>query len=64
MDYDPAIKDNETMPLVATHWDPEVVMQSNISQTERNRYHMMSLLRGKNKDTIEPISKTEKDSQI
>ena len=46
MDYHPAIKDNETMPLVGTQMDLEVVMQSNISQTEKDRYHMMSLICG------------------
>ena len=44
MDYHPAIKDNETVPLVGTQMDLEVVTQSNVSQTEKDRYHMMSLI--------------------
>ena len=46
MEYHPAIKDNGTMPLVAIQMDLQVVIQSNISQTEKDRYHMMSLVCG------------------
>ena len=44
MNYYSAIKKNEIMPFVATWMDLEIIILSEISQTEKYKYHMMSLL--------------------
>ena len=43
MKYYSAIKRNETMPFAATWTDLEIVILSEISQTEKGKYHMISL---------------------
>ena len=45
MEYYSAIK-NEIMPFAATWMDLEDIMLSEISQTEKNKYHMISLICG------------------
>ena len=37
---------NEIMPFVATWMDPEIIILSEVNQTEKNKYHMISLTRG------------------
>ena len=37
-------KKNKIMPLAATWMDLEIIILSEISQTEKYKYHMMSLL--------------------
>ena len=37
---------NEIMPFVATWMDLEIVILSEVSQTEKDKYHMMSLICG------------------
>ena len=44
MEYYSAIKKNETMPFVATWMGLEIVMLSEASQTEKEKYHMISLI--------------------
>ena len=39
--YYSAIKKNETMPFAATRMDLEVVILNEISQTEKDKYHMI-----------------------
>ena len=55
------------MPFAATWMDLEIVILSEVSQTEKDIYHMISLLCGikffKN-NTNELIYKTETDLQI
>ena len=46
MEYYSALKKNETMPFAATWMDLEVVILSEISQTEKDKYHMISLICG------------------
>ena len=41
-----AIKDNEILPFVTTLMDLEGIMLSEVSQTEKNKYHMISLVCG------------------
>ena len=41
-----AIKKDEIMPFAATRMDPEIVLLSEASHTERENHHMISLLRG------------------
>ena len=43
MKYYSAIKRNETMPFAATWTDLEIVILSEISQTEKGKHHMISL---------------------
>ena len=45
MEYYSAIK-NETLPLATTWMELECVMLSKISQSEKDRYHMISLICG------------------
>ena len=44
--YNSAIKKNEIMPFAATWTDLEIVILSEVSQTEKNKYHMLSLICG------------------
>ena len=47
--------------------DLEMIIMSEVSKTERDRYHMILLIcriKKKKKDTNEPIYKTEIDSDI
>ena len=60
-------KKNEIMPFTATWMDLEMIILSEVSQTEKDKYHMISLICGiqflKN-DTNELIYKTETDLQV
>ena len=46
MEYYSSIKKNEIMPIAATWMDLEVIILSEVSQTEKDRYHMRSLTYG------------------
>ena len=46
MEYYLVIKKNETMPFTATRMDPEIIILSEISQKEKDKYHMISLICG------------------
>ena len=46
MEYYAAIKNNELLPFAATWMDLKGIMLSEISQTEKDRYHMISLIYG------------------
>ena len=75
MDYDSAIKKNKVLPFAATWVDLENTILSEVSQTERDKYHMISLICGTLKiiqmnvqtkqnlknNTNECIDKTETD---
>ena len=53
------------MPFAATRVDLEIVILSEISQTEKDKYHMISLICGIEKNgTNELIYKTETESQM
>ena len=41
MEYYPAIKKNEIMPFTATWMDLEIIILSEVSQTEKDKYHMI-----------------------
>ena len=40
------LKKNEIMPLIATWMDLEIIMLSDVSQTEKDKYYMISLIHG------------------
>ena len=44
MEYYSAIKKNEIMPFAATWMDLEIVILSEVSQTEKDKYRMISLI--------------------
>ena len=41
-----AIKKNEMMPFAATRMDLEIIILSELSQKEKDKYHMISLICG------------------
>ena len=41
-----AIKNNKIMPFVATWMEPETLILSEVSQKEKDKYHMISLISG------------------
>ena len=43
MEYYPAIKKNEILPFAMTWMELECIMLGKISQSEKNKYHMISL---------------------
>ena len=43
MAYDPPIKKNEILPFTATWMDLEIIIVSEVSQTEKNKYHLYVL---------------------
>ena len=44
MEFYSAIKRNEIMPFTATWMNLESVILSEVSQTEKDKYHMISLI--------------------
>ena len=56
---------NEIMPFAATWMDPEIVILSEVSQTEKEKCCMTSIICGnlKRNNTNELIYKAETDSQ-
>ena len=46
IDYYSAFKKNEIMPFAATWMDLEIIILSEISQTEEDNFHMISFICG------------------
>ena len=46
MEYYSAIKKDEIMPFAATWTDLEIIIRSEVSQTEKDNYRVMSLMCG------------------
>ena len=46
MEYYSTIKKNEIKPFAATWMDLEIITLSEVSQTEKDKYHMISLICG------------------
>ena len=44
--YYSAITNNETVPFAVTWMDLEMIILSEVSQTEKDKYHMTSLICG------------------
>ena len=47
MEYYSAIKKNEVMPFTATWIDLEIIKLSEVSQTEKDKHHMISHIESK-----------------
>ena len=45
-EYDSVIKKNKIMPFAATWMDLEIVILSEVSQIQKDKYHMISLICG------------------
>ena len=46
MEYYSAIKKNKILPFAATQMDLEIITLSEVSQKEKDKYHMISLMCG------------------
>ena len=46
MEYYSAIKKNKLMPFAATRMDLQIIILSEVSQEEKDKYHMISLIFG------------------
>ena len=46
MEYYSAINKNKIMPFAATWMEPETLILSEVSQKEKDKYHMISLISG------------------
>ena len=46
MEYYSALEKNEIMPFAATCMDLEIIIPSEVSQTGKDKYHMISLVCG------------------
>ena len=46
MEYYSAINKNEIMPFAATWMDLEIIIISEVSQTEKDKYHIIPLICG------------------
>ena len=46
MEYYSSIKKNKIMPFAATWMDLDIIILSEVSQTEKDKYHMISLTCG------------------
>ena len=63
MEYYSDIKKNEIMPFAATWMQLEMIILSEVSQKEKDKYHMIKHMWNLKYDTNEPISERETDSQ-
>ena len=46
MDYYSVIKNNETMPFAATWLDLEMITLSQVSEKQKDKYHVVSFISG------------------
>ena len=64
MEYYSAFKKNEIMQMAAAWIDLEIIIPSEVSQTEKDKYHMIPLICEISSFTKQKlIYKTETDSQ-
>ena len=65
MQYYSAMEKNKIVPFAETWMDLETVIQTEVSQKEKDKYHIISLICGIEKNsTDELISKAEIESQM
>ena len=55
MEYYSAIKKNKIMPFAATWMDLEIIILSEVSQTQKDKYHMISLTCGIQKKRVQGL---------
>ena len=55
---------NEIMPFAATWMQLEIIILSEVSQKEKDKYHITYIIWNLKYNTNQPIYKTETDSQI
>ena len=41
VEYYSALKENEIMPVAATGMDIQIIILSEVNQTEKNKYHLL-----------------------
>ena len=58
-EYYSAISKNEVMPLAATRMEVEILILSEVSQKEKDKYHMISHMWNLKYGTNEPTYRTE-----
>ena len=46
MKYDSTVKEDERIPFATTWMDPDTIILSEVPQTEKDKYHMTSLICG------------------
>ena len=46
MEYYSAMKKNKIMPFAATWMELEIIILSEVNQTEKDKYHLISLICG------------------
>ena len=63
MEYYSAIKKNKILPFATTWMDLEGILLSEITQTEKDKYFMLSHMWNLKYDTKKLIYKTETDLQ-
>ena len=63
MEYYSAIKKNEIMPFAATWMDTEIIILSEVSQTEKQISYDITYTWNLKYDTNEPIHEIETESQ-
>ena len=60
MEYHSAIKKNRMMPFAATSMQPEIIILCEVSQKEKDKYHVISLICGIYNTTQMNISMKQK----
>ena len=65
MEYYSAIKSNKIVPFAETWMDLEIVIQSEVSQKEKNKYHILTHICGMYKNCAdEPIYRAGIEKQM
>ena len=66
IEYYSAIKKNEIMPFGATWMELEIIILSEVSQTEKDKYHMILLICGikKKNDTMNLFTKQKETHRL
>ena len=65
MEYYSTIKRNKFQSVVVRWMNPDPIIQSEVSQKEKNKYHVLHVYMGSRKNsTDEPIYKEEMETQM
>ena len=64
MEYYSAIKKNKIMPSAATWMDLEIVILSEVSQTQKDKYYIAYMWNLKKKGTDEQVCRAEVETQM